>query len=458
MIVFLALLEILCLVFNCLVEKTIRKPRKSGKEVIEDEKPSFIFHLIQTRYKGVNVFDLGKLIWCLIGFGLFMLSWLLFGISFAFDPDVYKVNSSFYDLFAWKLITALVLTLNIIFVVHSHILSSRKRPKHLDVNALNVLFLINMTLFIYGVILLGKWEVIWNVPFVILIALQFFDFMIMALIYLILAVTYWLGREGHGGESDRESMDIRIETSESNPFSIDFIDFSVAMGMHTCSNVRQDARMLEIKARGGTSSYNSGEGNSSGEFISDVREIRIGMSVLPGRCRGSVRRNVDKDLDRVKNHFSIDTIVSLMPEEQLAEMKVSNLIKAVEDHGMVSIMHGWRDKWIPDYSSLDFTIALVHKAISRIRRGDSVLIHCMGGKGRTGLLAVCILINLGYTLPESIAIIRRSRRGCIHNPLQLYYLSWYCNYYNQINYYKSNNIEIPLDYKDELDQPIALTV
>ena len=238
-------------------------------------------------------------------------------------------------------------------------------------------------------------------------------------------------------------------------FSIDFTDFSVAMGN---SKVRQDARMLEIRARGRTSSLNSGDGNSGGEFISDVREIRIGMSVLPGRCRGHVKRNVDGDLDRVKSHFSIDTIISLMPEEQLAEMKVSNLKKSVGDHGMVSIMSGWRDKWVPDYSSLDFTVALVHQAIDRIRRGDSILIHCMGGKGRTGLLATCILINLGYTLPESIAIIRRARRGCIHNPLQLYYLNWYCNYYNQLKYYKLNNIELPLDYKDELDQPIALTV
>ena len=52
--------------------------------------------------------------------------------------------------------------------------------------------------------------------------------MILALIYLILAVTFWLGREGH--DEDSESMNTRIETSESNPFSIDFIDFSVAMG------------------------------------------------------------------------------------------------------------------------------------------------------------------------------------------------------------------------------------
>jgi hypothetical protein len=100
--------------------------------------------------------------------------------------------------------------------------------------------------------------------------------------------------------------------------------------------------------------------------------------VLPGRCRGNVRRDISTDLDRIKNHYKIDAIISLMPDEQLVEMKVPDLQRHVYDTGMYSIMAGWRDKWIPCFLSLDSMIVLVEAAMERLRRGDKVLIHCMG--------------------------------------------------------------------------------
>ena len=59
-----------------------------------------------------------------------------------------------------------------------------------------------------------------------------------------------------------------------------------------------------------------------------------------------------------------------------------------------------------------------------------VLVHCFGGKGRTGLLVVAILLAAGATLPEAVFAIRKSRKGTIMNPLQLLYLQWVAHHLN----------------------------
>jgi hypothetical protein len=55
---------------------------------------------------------------------------------------------------------------------------------------------------------------------------------------------------------------------------------------------------------------------------------------------------------------------------------------------------------------------------SVLRRGGKVCIHCMGGYGRTGMVAARILVEFGVEPKEAIALIRAARPGAIEMPEQ----------------------------------------
>ena len=67
--------------------------------------------------------------------------------------------------------------------------------------------------------------------------------------------------------------------------------------------------------------------------------------------------------------------------------------------------------------------ALAHDVANRLQSGESVLIHCAGGVGRTAMLAVSVLLALGEPVNEAESAV--SRAGSIVETMpQIEMLSW----------------------------------
>ncbi|HSJ00833.1 MAG: tyrosine-protein phosphatase [Verrucomicrobium sp.] len=54
---------------------------------------------------------------------------------------------------------------------------------------------------------------------------------------------------------------------------------------------------------------------------------------------------------------------------------------------------------------------LVLDLAKRIKRGETVIIHCAAGIGRTGTAAVCVLLALGAPLANAVAQVRQAGSG-----------------------------------------------
>lgn len=52
--------------------------------------------------------------------------------------------------------------------------------------------------------------------------------------------------------------------------------------------------------------------------------------------------------------------------------------------------------------------ALASEVANRLRRGETVLIHCAGGVGRTATLAVCVLLALGEPASEARSVVSQA--------------------------------------------------
>jgi protein-tyrosine phosphatase len=56
--------------------------------------------------------------------------------------------------------------------------------------------------------------------------------------------------------------------------------------------------------------------------------------------------------------------------------------------------------------------------------GESVLIHCAGGNGRTGLVAACVLQALGVDQDEAVAVVRAAGSQTENAEQKAFVLGW----------------------------------
>ena len=80
--------------------------------------------------------------------------------------------------------------------------------------------------------------------------------------------------------------------------------------------------------------------------------------------------------------------------------------------------HNFMDKWQTAKALLKNDLV----------EGKNIVLHCMGGKGRSGTIASILLIEFGENNKESIEIVREKRKGAIETKEQLDFILSYKNF------------------------------
>lgn len=135
----------------------------------------------------------------------------------------------------------------------------------------------------------------------------------------------------------------------------------------------------------------------------DARPGRLGMTLCPGRRdRG---RDLDEDLATLRARRT-DVLVTLATQEELAWAGVPDLEVRARGAGLETIGMPIRDQEAP-------SDAAMHELTRAIRvhldAGRSVVVHCMGGLGRSGLVAACVLVDRGRSPSEALVAVREAR-------------------------------------------------
>lgn len=130
---------------------------------------------------------------------------------------------------------------------------------------------------------------------------------------------------------------------------------------------------------------------------------RLGITLCPGRRdRG---RDLGADLEQLRA-LGADRLVCLVTESELDWAGVPDIGPRAEAAGLV---YRWLP--IPDQGTPGAVEAseLVRWCREATGRGESVVLTCMGGLGRSGTLAACVLVDAGLTPDASIAAVRDAR-------------------------------------------------
>ena len=137
----------------------------------------------------------------------------------------------------------------------------------------------------------------------------------------------------------------------------------------------------------------------------------IGVTFAPGKVdlRRGWDRDLEADLTRLRSAFGIDVIVSLMEPWEYDHLGIADLATRAEALGMTVILFPIKDRNAPGTGTEDAFIKLIRDIIALATAGTNVLIHCRGGRGRSGTIASSVLVARGHAPDIALAKFRAAR-------------------------------------------------
>jgi len=128
----------------------------------------------------------------------------------------------------------------------------------------------------------------------------------------------------------------------------------------------------------------------------------VGLTILPGRKDRA--RDLEADLDQLVR-LGTTHLVSLLTGEELVAYGASALPARAAAKGIVHRHVPMVDQRAGDEAGIRELVTWVREAA----RTGTVTVHCLGGLGRSGLVAACALVDDGMDPEQAIAEVRAHR-------------------------------------------------
>lgn len=130
---------------------------------------------------------------------------------------------------------------------------------------------------------------------------------------------------------------------------------------------------------------------------------RVALTFLPGRR--DYGRSLERDL-AVLTREGVQRVLCLATTEELERHGVSEFLPSLRDQGM-KVLH------MPMLDQMASSVEDMRRAIAWVEEGltekEKVLMHCVGGLGRSGTAAAVLLRTRGASAAEALEEVRRAR-------------------------------------------------
>lgn len=143
----------------------------------------------------------------------------------------------------------------------------------------------------------------------------------------------------------------------------------------------------------------------------------IGLTFCPGKVDpnalyGAWRRDLDTDLDAIAS-WGAGTVVTLVEDHELEYLQVTGMGGGVRARGMQWIHFPMVDTEAPGGTFDVRWQTFGAEVVSELKQGGNVVLHCRGGLGRTGTIAVLLLREFGHPVDDAIELVRSVRKNTI---------------------------------------------
>jgi protein-tyrosine phosphatase len=151
---------------------------------------------------------------------------------------------------------------------------------------------------------------------------------------------------------------------------------------------------------------------------------RILFTMCPGKVQpeavtGPWERDLDIDMDAVAD-AGVTAMLTLMDDDELQTCALSST--KLEDACRARSIQ-WHQGPIEDFKIPNKDWETAWQSLGEALRGrlgeqESILIQCRGGRGRAGMIAARLLVELGMAHGEAITRVRAEREEAIETPQQ----------------------------------------
>ena len=133
---------------------------------------------------------------------------------------------------------------------------------------------------------------------------------------------------------------------------------------------------------------------------------RLGMAGVGGLDLAVVAEGLRQDHDA-------DAFLLLLEDHEVPDGRVPE----IEGEGFELLRHPIRDMDVP--SDRELLRLTLDDVLGRLHAGQTVVIACYGGYGRTGTIVGCLLRDAGLDGAAAVALARATRPGAIERPGQV---------------------------------------
>lgn len=162
------------------------------------------------------------------------------------------------------------------------------------------------------------------------------------------------------------------------------------------------------------------------DFLPAIGSGRLGMTFAPGKFQphaatGAWERDLDADLSRLKHTFATDVLVSIIEAHELRQLRIERLGTAASALGIRWVHLPVPDQGVPQDE--DPWLDAIRTVRACLDEGQSVVVHCKGGLGRTGTFVAAVLTTYGSSPGDAIRTVRTARPSTIENAQQERYVA-----------------------------------
>ena len=148
---------------------------------------------------------------------------------------------------------------------------------------------------------------------------------------------------------------------------------------------------------------------------------KIILTCFPGRKDKEISFDDQLFLDELKffHQLNCSAIVSLVEDSEFEKMYDKKLfVHQIYNNNLNWFHLPIMDLKAPDHKFIDKWQTTNTLLKNDLIDGKNIVIHCMGGKGRSGTIAAILLIEFGNNNKDVIEIVRKKRKGAIETKEQ----------------------------------------